>query len=305
MDNGYSIYSLVSILVLLDVALKGALMVSNLRPKASFNPCSLGCCSERWQQNLQQLKEDQVSILVLLDVALKGMNFDGARDFIMKFQSLFSWMLLWKEMEAGTGEQWEVLFQSLFSWMLLWKRRRLKRGERKMECFNPCSLGCCSESLQAARGAVDRHVSILVLLDVALKEVSLTVFQMYYHSSFNPCSLGCCSESSVRTRFVWGRWHVSILVLLDVALKDGQVLRSGISGDWFQSLFSWMLLWKSMGTLHYGHPTKFQSLFSWMLLWKEEMGLEAFQDHPCFNPCSLGCCSESLEILAELTAGPI
>ena len=62
--------------------------------------------------------------------------------------------------------------------------------------FNPCSLGCCSESQHHKNpDCLDLFVSILVLLDVALKVWP-----------------ECRSRLSV--------CEVSILVLLDVALKD-------------------------------------------------------------------------------------
>ncbi len=86
--------------------------------------------------------------------------------------------------------------------------------------FNPCSLGCCSESLMEF-------------------EVINAVW------CFNPCSLGCCSERSGERNYWMGCIRVSILVLLDVALKGGFLGRDREIGD-------------------------------------------------RFNPCSLGCCSERL-----------
>jgi len=43
---------------------------------SGFNPCSLGCCSERYEFRWSPRLYNEVSILVLLDVALKG---DGGR----------------------------------------------------------------------------------------------------------------------------------------------------------------------------------------------------------------------------------
>ena len=66
-------------------------------------------------------------------------------------------------------------------------------------CFNPCSLGCCSEShLHHQDARILWRVSILVLLDVALKD------------SPPPARNGHHMPG------------VSILVLLDVALKEQQ-----------------------------------------------------------------------------------
>ena len=159
-----------------------------------------------------------VSILVLLDVALKASNCVIPCWVFVMFQSLFSWMLLWK---SSKFNMWTAnyRFQSLFSWMLLWKLTG--------------HTGLCIRKL----------VSILVLLDVALKVglrgVDVQVldgFQSLFswmllwktgispgpgalRKSFNPCSLGCCSESRVAG------------LRVDPPLE-------------FQSLFSWMLLWK-------------------------------------------------------------
>gem|GEM_PF-5021803 len=61
--------------------------------------------------------------------------------------------------------------------------------------FNPCYLGCCSESQEN----IDTGMST---------------------TCFNPCYLGCCSES-VKSSIGYPDVVVSILVILDVALKAG------------------------------------------------------------------------------------
>ena len=48
--------------------------------------------------------------------------------------------------------------------------------------------------MRALRGLHPLPVSILVLLDVALKEDG-ALDEAAYATGFNPCSLGCCSES--------------------------------------------------------------------------------------------------------------
>jgi len=162
---------LVSILVLLDVALKGTWCIGSTYIMWSFNPCSLGCCSERssrvdrfmlavefqslfswmllWKIRLPRrppcAPRGCVSILVLLDVALKGHGAQIYKYITSKFQSLFSWMLLWKAIYYCSGAH-ATRFQSLFSWMLLWKSNYVNLG------------------------SPDDLVSILVLLDVALKD---------------------------------------------------------------------------------------------------------------------------------------
>ena len=298
-------------------------------------------------------------------------------------------MLLWK-LPVGVSHDQHTLFQSLFSWMLLWKQEK-KQRLYKTKCFNPCSLGCCSERLFPGLLLTKRGwfqslfswmllwkrrmssvsvvwvngVSILVLLDVALKASHRALMPSRYL-----VSILVLLDVALK-----GRWKdptvpllhgVSILVLLDVALKepylellkliypefqslfswmllwkivpnlpaltnDGfqslfswmllwkSVFDTGIpdSVNWFQSLFSWMLLWKYLfksgilwcvlfqslfswmllwktaEELMYNIlDTMFQSLFSWMLLWKTVLSSAISSQSACFNPCSLGCCSE-------------
>ena len=167
--------------------------INNLIP-FSFNPCSLGCCSER----------EEMFVIGFL----RGM-----------FQSLFSWMLLWKV--------------------------HISDSYVRYTSFNPCSLGCCSES------------------------ISSRIIRPSVRSCFNPCSLGCCSESfpSFFPNSLQAR--VSILVLLDVALKDRFSFTIITDKIMFQSLFSWMLLWKTLAESVFHSAKLFQSLFSWMLLWKK------------------------------------
>ena len=62
----------VSILVLLDVALKAGMNGWVLAKFWSFNPCSLGCRFESIITQYCVLAGEVVSILVLLDVALKA-----------------------------------------------------------------------------------------------------------------------------------------------------------------------------------------------------------------------------------------
>ena len=182
----------------------------------SFNPCSLGCCSERCEVvvSLCPLAEFQSLFSWMLLWKFGSLQPSSRQN---KFQSLFSWMLLWKPYYVKADLR-RCLFQSLFSWMLLWKRTRWR--------WSSSGPG----------------VSILVLLDVALK-VPARRHRGSGRSGFNPCSLGCCSESLQTEGF-------SVLLVL------------------FQSLFSWMLLWKRHYDGWHTISCKFQSLFSWMLLWK-------------------------------------
>ena len=266
-SGGISILT-VSILVLLDVALKASIWNRATGSSGSFNPCSLGCCSEsRWKvhpdpgrrtgfnpcslgccsESLigiirrsplpvsilvlldvalkvracgETWSPGGVSILVLLDVALKGCTWWCTRCTRNTFQSLFSWMLLWKTNHYFCITTLFFLFQSLFSWMLLWKSRisRSRNGVTRFQSLFSWMLLWKPWSVPGVLGR--SRVSILVLLDVALKEwyllfvgvlayeVSILVLldvalkAILSHSrhnsflGFNPCSLGCCSESS-------------------------------------------------------------------------------------------------------------
>jgi len=259
----------------------------------SFNPCSLGCCSERSPQEL-------------------------AAFGIGKFQSLFSWMLLWKhwpEIDLGCSHcgfnpcslgccserspPWSIFsgasrpFQSLFSWMLLWKGATGKalhacwwvsilvlldvalkgptgRSARMPSwSFNPCSLGCCSERVCA------HYILLLSLRGFnpcslgCCSERCLFISTVQSISSFNPCSLGCCSESLWSSHYQRYTLPVSILVLLDVALKGNQVSTCYIE---IYSVSILVLLDVALKVWIWSNvrlrKRVFQSLFSWMLLWK-------------------------------------
>ena len=159
----------VSILVLLDVALKVSAFAFHHLPSDCFNPCSLGCCSE--------------------SIYLVGDNY------------------AWNK------------FQSLFSWMLLWKRRYRKLKSSCLRCFNPCSLGCCSE-----------RSTVVSITETLLKFQSLFSWMLLWKTLLTvPKHFGT---------------QVSILVLLDVALKGRMEINRVVVYYGFQSLFSWMLLWK-------------------------------------------------------------
>ena len=208
--------------------------------------------------------------------------------------------------------------------MLLWKTISAPHFKASLSCFNPCSLGCCSEStdiftpvsvslrfqslfswmllwkqIRSWRSPTGTRVSILVLLDVALKGAAITP-DLPLFASFNPCSLGCCSESCDRggtdtTRhwfqslFSWMLlWKCTVLIQAQDTMKFQSLfswmllwkimrLNRQNSGGLFQSLFSWMLLWKSC-VVYTGRSfwTLFQSLFSWMLLWKFFIAFDRF-----------------------------
>ncbi len=189
------------------------------RSTCCFNPCSLGCCSERvgtrfncctckrfqslfswmllWKSRSSNRSEKTttVSILVLLDVALKVRGAaprapPGAVSILVLLDVALK---VYDSMESI----FTTMFQSLFSWMLLWKLRLSEHWIMTYECFNPCSLGCCSESV------CDWNMFLLDVMFQSLFSWMLLWKRAVQDSGvnlelgFNPCSLGCCSERIV------------------------------------------------------------------------------------------------------------
>ncbi len=204
----------VSILVFLDLALREHEMYCIATGFSSFNPCFLGSCSPS-SRGLCGSYHGWVSILVFLDLALRARQSSMIRRRIARFnpcflgscspraslvassssvstfQSLFSWILL-SESLRDIGSPVRITFQSLFSWILL------------------------SESDIFLRRIRNFSVSILVFLDLALRDL-IWKYWVTTESSFNPCFLGSCSPSS-------------------------RANSNRSSRGLFQSLFSWILL---------------------------------------------------------------
>ena len=185
-------------------------------------------------------------------------------------------------------------------------------------CFNPCSFGCQSERKSLRVGPWRNiRVSILVLLDVSLKEIPHIVPRNMIPAVSILVLLDVSLKVWARHR-LWCFSHVSILVLLDVSLKAtipwslnavrfsfnpcsfGCQSERGAGDYWvemprrFQSLFFWMSVWKN----HWGSVRDeifvFQSLFFWMSVWKQVMTAVTDAVITGFNPCSFGCQSERL-----------
>ena len=86
--------------------------------------------------------------------------------------------------------------------------------------FNPCSLGCCSESVAPGTDAFQIPSFNPCSLGCCSERSVKRSNRASPAWSFNPCSLGCCSERAVPRTPQIDIPGVSILVLLDVALKD-------------------------------------------------------------------------------------
>jgi len=243
--------------------------------RLGFNPCFVGCYSESHRIILIQYINHRFQSLFCWMLFWKIKAIKELHE-LSPFQSLFCWMLFWK-LGTGTGAEWydQVSILVLLDVILKewWRGRRIT----DWPCFNPCFVGCYSESWIQERGRRKPYqfqslfcwmlfwkfnwlgcnfsslqVSILVLLDVILKVLQLSHCCIQV-SSFNPCFVGCYSESS----------SFAIFLLLFIR---------------FQSLFCWMLFWKLMC-----------------------IGLQSCS-LSCFNPCFVGCYSESL-ILSMVISG--
>ncbi len=136
-----------------------------------------------------------VSILVLLDVALKvrvrNPNYMAGR----RFQSLFSWMLLWKHrISSARGPPFCFNPCSLGCCS---ESSGCPTSTHSSKCFNPCSLGCCSESLQGITRLLSEIKFQSLFSWMLLWKATPAVQLDGNYRGFNPCSLGCCSESLI------------------------------------------------------------------------------------------------------------
>jgi len=163
----------------------------------SFNPCSLGCCSESNIGARASGALIDVSILVLLDVALKEGTIASVQRYFKGFNPC-SLGCCSESVKLAVGGIVSFGFNPCSLGCCSESRPASTTGPASSSsCFNPCSLGCCSESLFTGYQGFDGLlVSILVLLDVALKGSLSWIYQLVYRC-FNPCSLGCCSESTL------------------------------------------------------------------------------------------------------------
>ena len=138
------------------------------------------------------------------------------------FQSLFCWMLFWKQQEArGESTLTPVSILILLDVVLEVESKKLMLEPQRS--FNPYSVGCCSGSARPS-----------------IPSISTRGFQ----------SLFCWM---LFWKFpTWFRLScedlVSILILLDVVLEVIQLARLLPYFSGFQSLFCWMLFWKSISS---------------------------------------------------------
>ena len=175
-------------------------------------------------------------------------------------------MLLWKMkwLESLNGGN---VFQSLFSWMLLWKTKR-RRARAPIQVVSILVLLDVALKVSCSKLLLHRFELFQSLFSwMLLWKGSPVVAHMprvnMFQSLFSWMLLwkcGCC------TVWIWWNRFQSLFswMLLWKACSDRGMYRARV----FQSLFSWMLLWKMFFEDLGNFLTRFQSLFSWMLLWK-------------------------------------
>ena len=127
--------------------------------------------------------------------------------------------------------------------------------------FNPCFSGCCSSTSITYLGYIPQLVSILVLVDVALRRLLISSMQRLKLLSFNPCFSGCCSSTHCISSSSKSNIHVSILVLVDVALRQTTAEVGDRVQFGFNPCFSGCCSSTSATTSSQDLMVKFQSLF--------------------------------------------
>jgi len=135
----------------------------------------------------------RVSILVFMDLALEGDYLEIDVIGIVKFQSLFLWILLSKRLSCQLRSHREE-FQSLFLWILLSKLDVSIRSSTKCVVSILVFMDLALEGDQPEGQRPFQRVSILVFMDLALEE-SYIFHDDTTNSSFNPCFYGSCSRS--------------------------------------------------------------------------------------------------------------
>jgi len=136
----------VSILVFVDVALKGSFMIRYIASKQVSILVFVDVALK--VENMEGVTNSKtVSILVFVDVALKGCpSLPNVK--VRVFQSLFSWMSLWKTIAINYSIVVRIGFNPCFGGC---RSERLQRSNSHVGtlCFNPCFGGCRSESSAA------------------------------------------------------------------------------------------------------------------------------------------------------------
>ena len=86
---------------------------------------------------------------------------------------------------------------------------------------------------------------------------------------FNPSIHGRYFGRLLTTFFFISPLRVSIHLFMEGTLEVGLRIRGTAYQDWFQSIYSWKVLWKcTIGNNYVAFVGMFQSIYSWKVLWK-------------------------------------
>ena len=239
--RGDGMGDVVSILVLVDVALKGCWNMLYILSDGRFNPFFRGCRSEsilhqspyerrlRFNPCFRGCRSERHTFLYRILLLYRSFNpcFRGCRseritypfmkNQITEFQSLFSWMSLWKD--CCRDEIPACFSVSILVLVDVALKESYNNPVFRMEWVSILVLvDVALKGVSLPLFVEEQLVSILVLVDVALKAFAIFCM-MKPHSSFNPCFGGCRSESGQIGSIHLHSDPVSILVLVDVALK--------------------------------------------------------------------------------------
>ncbi len=226
---------------------------------------------------------------------LSNASADDRTDDQFQFQSLLSWMLLSNSIRSRYRVR-RYRFQSLFSWMLLSNSWRRLGGNMA----TPVSIlvildvalkpGRCSTSTLAMMA-----VSILVILDVALKRDRYRPDARNRRRGFNPCYPGCCSQTDTqmfRTYLKLSGFNPCYPGCCSQTQKNRSDLR-----EW--KIVSILVILDvalklCVGLICQRRIYRFQSLLSWMLLSNGDSWPAPRHYDLGFNPCYPGCCSQTV-----------
>jgi len=109
-------------------------------------------------------------------------------------------------------------------------------------------------------------VSILVLVDFALKHIKENYEFVQSLLRFNPCFGGFCSKTNPSTKYNPSLVVVSILVLVDFALKRNVLLSEKLGRPGFNPCFGGFCSKTTASASASSMSFLFQSLFWWILL---------------------------------------
>ena len=163
----------------------------------------------------------------------------------------------------GTDSFHSKKFQSLFSWISLWKAGRPNDRRSPVEVSILVFMDLSLEGVIAGQISDDSDpVSILVFMDLSLEEARILAWAF--------------------------RYIVSILVFMDLSLEGGGPIASAKIKKCFNPCFHGSLSGRQGFSRTQASYSSFQSLFSWISLWKTFDRVPIPPMFTGFNPCFHG-----------------